>query len=278
MFTQRSTRAPVLAALTVAALATATACGNEKAHGPQSGSGSGSVKIAGASVGGVHWSVRSVTADGTTTKAPGGAYVEFVSDGRVRGNYGCNHFDAHARLAGDTVDLGRTSVTEMYCADQKQRAFEKTLAHALAAENRVTAHGSDRLTLTGADGATVDLVKEKDSALVGTKWDVTGLSADDVTRSLPKAAEGRARLVFTKDGRVDARLGCNSGSAPATVKDGHITFGALTSTKMGCVGEAADVEKRMRAVLHGTTGYDIQGDSLTLTAADGTGITLSAGR
>ncbi|MFD8571162.1 META domain-containing protein [Streptomyces sp. NPDC059639] len=273
MFTQRTPRAPrllLLAALPVAALGTVTACGNEKAPG--------SVKVGGAPVTGVHWTVRSMTVDGTTTKAPSGAYLEFVSDDRVRGNYGCNRFDARATVTDASVDLGRSTATEMYCEDGKQRAFEKSLAHALAAENTVKSSGDHaRLTLTGPDGATISLVKQRDARLVGTRWTVTELGADDVAQALPKAAEGRARLVFAKDGTVSARLGCNSGDAKATVADGHITFGPLTSTKMGCVGEASDVEQTMRTVLKGRTTYDIQGDALILTGADGTAITLTAG-
>ncbi|MYW63818.1 META domain-containing protein [Streptomyces sp. SID8379] len=285
MFTQRSTRGArllVTAVLPVAALATVAACGNEKAPGPGKDPGSvrapDPVQVGGTPVAGVHWTVRSMTVDGTTTKAPSGAYVEFVSAARVRGSYGCNHFDARAHVADDTVDLGKSAVTDMYCADRKQRAFEKSLARALAAENTVKARGNDRLTLTGPDGDTVTLVKQRDAKLLGTKWNVTGLSADETTRSLPKPAQGRARLVFREDGRVDVRLGCNSGGAKATVKNGHITFGPLTSTKMGCVGAAAEVEKAMRNVLDGRASYDIQGDGMTLEAPDGTGLSMAADR
>ncbi|WP_353943719.1 META domain-containing protein [Streptomyces sp. HUAS MG91] len=273
MFTQRKPRAPrflLLAALPVAGLATVTACGDEQAPG--------SVKVGGAPVDGVHWTVRSMTVDGTTTRAPNGAYLEFVSDQRVRGNYGCNRFDARATVTDTGVALGKSATTKMYCEDKKQRAFEKSLAHALAAENTVkTSDDDSRLTLTGPDGAVISLVKQRDARLVGTKWTVTGLGADDGVQPLPKSAEGRARLVFAKNGTVSARLGCNSGDARTTVADGHITFGPLTSTKMGCVGEASDVEQTMRTVLKGRTSYDIQGDSLTLKAADGTTIALTAG-
>ncbi|WP_338698165.1 META domain-containing protein [Streptomyces sp. Q6] len=270
MFTQRSTRALFATALPLAALVTVTACGNEKAPG--------SVKVGGAPVTGVHWTVESVTVNGTTTKAPGGAYVEFVSDERVRGNYGCNHFDAEARVTADSVDLGRSDRTLMLCEDKGRRAFEKTLARALADKNTVQTEGTkgDRLLLTRSNGDTVTLAERRDARLVGTTWTVTGLNSDGVAQSLPKAARGRARLVFEKDGRVSARLGCNSGGAKATVEDGHLTFGPLVTTKMGCFGAAADIEKTMRKVLEGTARYDIQGDALTLTGADGTGISLSA--
>ncbi|MEV3853003.1 META domain-containing protein [Streptomyces sp. NPDC050095] len=269
MFTQRSTRALLTAAaLPLAALTTVAACGNEKAPG--------TVKAGGAPLTGAHWTVQSVTVQGKTTKAPGGAYLEFVSDERVRGNYGCHSFDADAQVTDGTVDLGQSAVTDEYCADKAQRAFDATLARALADKNTIKAHGGDRLTLTGANGDTIALTKLRDTPLAGTKWELTTLYAGETAQSLPKAAQHRARLVFGKDGRVTARLGCNSGSATATVKEGHITFGPLTSTKMGCVGPAADVEKAMRTVLEGRTSYDIQGDGLTLKTADGAGIGLTA--
>jgi heat shock protein HslJ len=273
MFTQRSTSALLTAALPLVALTTVAACGNEKAPG--------TVKVGGAPVAGVTWHVESVTVGGTTTKAPDGAYLKFVSDERVRGNYGCNDFDARAQVDDDSVDLGRSTTTLMLCADKKQRDFEKTLARALADRNTVKAHGDDRLTLTRANGDTVRLVEQParpDAELVGTRWAVDTLYSNGVARSLPKAARDRARLVLDKDGHVSARLGCNSGRAKATVKDGHITFGPLNSTRMGCVGEAADLEKAMRKVLDATASYRIRGESLTLTAADGTGVGFTAAK
>ncbi|WP_372344251.1 META domain-containing protein [Streptomyces sp. KL116D] len=267
----RGTRSTVVAALPLAALATVTACGNEKAPG--------TVEVGGAPVTGVHWSVDSMTVDGRTTRAPGGAYLEFVSDERVRGDYGCNHFDAEARVTDDSVDLGRSATTMMQCTDKKVRAFEKSLARALADRNTVKAAGDDdRLTLTRANGDTVTLTKgeRRDAPLTGTKWQLTTVYSDDVAQSVPKGAQGRAGLVFGKDGHVSARLGCNSARAAAKVADGHITFGPLAGTKMGCFGAAAEVEKTMRNVLEGRASYDVQGDALTLNAPDGTGIGLTA--
>ncbi|MFD7297773.1 META domain-containing protein [Streptomyces sp. NPDC059897] len=272
MLTLRTTRKRAListAALPLAALATVTACGDEKA---------GSTSAGGAPLTGVHWSVQNVTVDGKATKAPGSAYLEFVSDERVRGNYGCNRFDAAAEVTGDSVDLGKAERTMMLCEDKGVRAFEDTLARALADKNTVKAagDGNDRLTLTRANGDTVTLAKQRDATLVGTKWTVTSLNTGATTRSLPKAAEGRARLVFDKDGHASARLGCNSARTKATVKDGHITFGPLSTTRMGCIGAAGEVEQAMLKVLKNKVGYDIQGDSLTLKKPDGSGIGLTA--
>ncbi|MER5440186.1 META domain-containing protein [Streptomyces sp. NPDC002790] len=273
MLTLRTSRTRALittAALPLAALATVTACGDQQAPG---------AKTAGAApITGVHWSVQSVTVGGKTTKAPGSAYLEFVSDERVRGNYGCNHFDAEAQVTGDSVDLGKAKRTMMLCEGDDVRAFEKTLAGALATKNTIKSAGdkNDRLTLTRANGDTVTLAEQRDAQLVGTKWNVTSLSADDTTRSLPKAAQGRARLVFDKDGHVSARLGCNSGRAKATVTNGHVTFGPLAGTRMGCIGAAAEVEKTMLDVLKNKASYDIQGDALTLKKPNGSGIGLTA--
>ncbi|WP_306324169.1 MULTISPECIES: META domain-containing protein [unclassified Streptomyces] len=258
-----------LAALT--ALATVTACGDQKA--------SGAMTVGGAPIAGVHWTVQSVTVDGHTTKSPGGAYVEFVSDERVRGNYGCNHFDARAEVTDDSVDLGKAKRTMMLCEGKGVSAFEDTLARALAEKNTVKAAAGDQgLVLTRANGDTVTLAKQRDAKLVGTKWNVTSLSADGTTGSLPKAAQGRARLVFEKDGHISARLGCNSGRAKATVQGDHITFGPLTSTRMGCIGAAGEVEKTMLDVLKNKVSYDIQGNTLTLKQPDGSdsGIGLTA--
>ncbi|MFJ9177051.1 META domain-containing protein [Streptomyces sp. NPDC102360] len=273
MLTLRTSRTRAListAVLPLAVLATVTGCGDQQSAGAES---AGAAPITG-----VHWSVQSVTVGGKTTKAPGSAYLEFVSDERVRGNYGCNHFDAEAEVTGDSVDLGKAKRTMMLCEGDDVRSFEKTLAGALATKNTIKSvgDGNDRLTLTRANGDTVTLAEQRDAELVGTKWNVTSLSADDTTRSLPKAAQGRAELVFDKDGHVSARLGCNSGRAKATVDNGHVSFGPLAGTRMGCIGAAAEVEKTMLDVLKNKAAYDIQGDALTLKKPNGSGIGLTA--
>ncbi|MCX3062467.1 META domain-containing protein [Streptomyces beihaiensis] len=294
MSTQRSTRprvgtrarALLAVALPLAALPALAACGTQQAPG------SGKAGTVSASVDGVRWTVRSVTADGRTLTSSGRAYLEF-SGGRVRGNDGCNDFDAAAPINGDSVHVGTAKSTDRACVDSKQRTFEKTFAHALGEKNKISVGGADhdRLTLTGPSGGdTIDLVKQRDAKLIGTKWSVTTLYSHGAAQpfaapSAPVEEPGASRatpgLVFTKDSQgavhVDVSLGCKSGRATVTIANGHLTIGRITSPGMHCMAITGG-EEAVLHVLGQKLSYDIQGDSLTLTAPDGTGLGLTAAK
>ncbi|MGW0812733.1 META domain-containing protein [Streptomyces viridiviolaceus] len=251
--------------LTVAAVAAlvplAAACGNEKADGS-----SGSVGAAGTGVTGVHWSVDSVTVDGTTHRAPDGAHVR-IDGGRAEGSFGCNGFSARADVDGDRIRLSDTAATEMAC-EKVPVDFEENLARTLTDGTLTTQSKGDRLTLTAADGDTVRLSRQRDTDLYGTKWTVTA----------PDTA-GRAHLTFDRDkGTVSGRLGCNHVTAEATVRDGHITLGAPATTRMMCEDSLMDTEKRLLRLFEGRTDYRIDQRTLTLTSANGTVVRAVADR
>ncbi|MFE9613274.1 META domain-containing protein [Streptomyces sp. NPDC006012] len=261
-------RTMLLAAVALLPLA---ACGSERADGG-SDSGSGSVREA---VTGVHWNVGSVTADGATRRAPAGTYAEF-SDGRIRGSYGCNQFSATAAFDGDRLRVGNAETTMMACAkdprDPKGPAdpmgFERILARTLA-DDPLTARvrGGD-LVLTSRSGDTVRLTDEPDAPLRGTKWTITAFGADGTATSLPRGAT--AYLVLGKDnGKVTGRLGCNSVSADATVRDSRITLGTPVTTRMMCDASLMHVERRLLRFFGGSAEYRIDHRILTLTRENG---------
>ncbi|PWI16531.1 META domain-containing protein [Streptomyces sp. Act143] len=243
MDTQRMT----LAVLTVLPLA--AACGTEQADG-------GAVS-AEPPVTGVHWSVDSVTVDGTTHRAPTGANVT-IEDGRAAGNYGCNHFTAKVTFEDDALRLSDTTTTEMAC-EKRPMAFEETLARTLADGALKTDVTGDRLTLTTDTGDTVRLAKEPDAPLYGTKW---GITAPGPT--------GDAHLSFDKKtGKVTGSLGCNRVTATATVSDGHITLGAPATTRMVCDTSLMKTEKSLLGLFDSTVKYKLDHRSLSLTSENG---------
>lgn len=260
-----------LSALTLTTLTVfplAVACGNETGStsvgaGPRS------------SVTGVHWSVDSVTVNGTSRQAPTGAHVEIGDDGKVQGNYGCNHFYANATFKGDRIDLGDTETTEMACEEGAMK-FEDTLARTLADGSLKTDVGKNSLTLTTDDGDRVHLTKEQDAPLHGTKWTITALGDGTVAESLPKGA--KAYLVLDKNGRVTGRLGCNDVTSKATVRDGHITLGTPATTRMMCDRSLMDTEKTLLSLFKSTVTYELDHRTLALTSTNGTTVTAVAER
>lgn len=65
-------------------------------------------------------------------------------------------------------------------------------------------------------------------------------------------------------------LGCNTFRGGYESEGKTLKFGALASTKMACQGDRDKVEFAMNQALVKVAGFDIQGNQLTLTGADGT--------
>ncbi|MDX6361820.1 MAG: hypothetical protein QOC85_823, partial [Streptomyces sp.] len=166
--------------------------------------------------------------------------------------------------------------TEMAC-EKAPMKFESTLARTLSDGALTTKVADDALTLTTDSGDRVRLTEEKDAPLYGTKWTVMSLGDGDVAQSLPKGADGKAYLVLDKKkGTLGGRFGCNHGSAKATVRDGHITLGRPTTTRMMCDGSLMDTEKRLLGLFDGKPAYALDHRTLTLTSANGEKVTAVA--
>jgi heat shock protein HslJ len=226
------------------------ACGNEKADG-----GSGSVR-AEKPVTGVRWSVDSVTADGRTHKAPVGAHMT-IDKGRAEGSFGCNKFGADATVDGDRIRLSKTMSTEMGCENIPME-FEEALARILSDREIKARVDGDRLTLTTGRGDTVRLTEAEDAPLSGTKWTVTTPRTD-----------GRAHLTFDeKKGTVSGSLGCTE----VTVRDGHITLGPASTTRMMCEDSLMSDEKALLRLFDGKLKYGVDHQTLTLTSGNGTSV------
>ncbi|GAA5033318.1 META domain-containing protein [Streptomyces siamensis] len=257
-----------LTALTLLPLA--VACGTEP------GSGSNSVGPGSSPVTGVHWTVDSLTVDGTTTKAPASAYLRIGADGRVSGNAGCNSFGSTATVKGDRVDFGDVSMTDMGC-QKAPMVFEQRLGRAIADGGLTSEVKGDKLTLTTRDGDRVNLTKEQDAPLYGTKWTVTALGDANVSQSLPKGADAYF-VLDKKDGTLSGRLGCNHVSAETTVRDGHLTLGRAKTTRMMCDGSLMATEKTLLGLFDSTVRYDLDHRNLTLTSTNGSVVSAVAER
>ncbi|MFE5815755.1 META domain-containing protein [Streptomyces sp. NPDC056479] len=250
-------RLAALAALTLLPLA--AACGSEDAGSESVGAG------AAASVTGVHWAVDGVTVDGKKSDAPGSAWLKIADGGEVKGNLGCNNFGADAAFTDSQVTFDQVQATEMAC-DGVPVNFEQTLARTLADGGLSTEVEGDKLTLTTADGDRVALSKQEAAPLKGTKWTVTSPDAD-----------GKAHLTIDpKTGQVSGSLGCNKVKAEATVRDGSITLGTASTTRMMCDTSLMKTEKTLLGLFGGTVDYRIDHRNLTLTSENGERVNAAA--
>jgi heat shock protein HslJ len=101
--------------------------------------------------------------------------------------------------------------------------------------------------------------------LVGAYWKAVELAGTPVA-SL--AANREVHLVFEAGGRFSGSDGCNRLSGAYTLKGEGVAFGQAAATQMGCP-DTADVERRFRSVLKGTSHWRVAGDRLELFGATG---------
>ncbi|NGO12807.1 META domain-containing protein [Streptomyces sp. HC44] len=271
MHTQRLT----LSVLAVTGLLTTAACGTESGDDQSASVGAGQKSA----ITGKHWKVETVSVGGTTYDAPAEAHIEFGEDGKVGGNYGCNHFGATAEMKGDTIKVGPDTLqTKMACGD-KPMEFESKIAEALSDSTIKTEVNGDKLTLTTQDGQTVKLTTEEPAKLVGTKWNVTGSTNKGGTvTALASEAEGKVHLTFDGKDSVRGQLGCNKVTAKATVSDGRITLGSPSTTRMMCSPSLMDTEKALLKLFDGPVSYELKHRTLTLTSENGTGLEAVAAK
>ncbi|MFD9405443.1 META domain-containing protein [Streptomyces sp. NPDC059989] len=223
------------------------------------------------------WAVESLTTGGRTLHAPDAARLD-LAENEATGNYGCNGFKAVVVFAGTSaVTVTPGASTTMACENME---FETEFAKLF--KGRLTIdRGPDRLTLKTADGSTIAMTPkppEPDAPLTVTQWTVDSLISGATVSSVPAEAAGKARFTLAADGTASGVLGCNRFSAKATVGGDKLTFGPVTSTRMACEGPAGEVERALTGLFgSGPLTWKIQGQALTLTAADGKGLTAEAG-
>lgn len=107
--------------------------------------------------------------------------------------------------------------------------------------------------------------------LDGKTWALTSYASGGATQQVP--AEVLADATFTAaESNVSGSAGCNRFSGGYRVDGASLTFGALATTQMACIGPASDVEAAYLANLAATRSYTATADALTM--FDGTGASI----
>lgn len=106
------------------------------------------------------------------------------------------------------------------------------------------------------------------SDLIGTQWILTTLNG------APLVAGTTVTAQFDDQGRISGTGGCNSYSGSYTVDGSALTIGPnLISTMMACVAEGVmEQEAAYLAALPTVASYAVDGDTLTLSGADGSAV------
>ncbi|MBV6401820.1 MAG: hypothetical protein CNIPEHKO_02123 [Anaerolineales bacterium] len=113
----------------------------------------------------------------------------------------------------------------------------------------------------------------KPASIVG-EWTLE--SYGDPTNPTPAAPDVETSIIFGDDGQVNGNVGCNGFGGDYKTGDGTITFGALAATLMFCEGAAGEQETAVFGVFVETASYSLDGNTLTITSADGSSVVVLA--
>jgi len=94
------------------------------------------------------------------------------------------------------------------------------------------------------------------------------ISYGSVPNQTPAIADVDTMIEFDSEGRMSGNVGCNGFGGDYTVDGDTITFGPVMTTEMFCFN-VADQESGTFAVLQGVTSFELDGNMLTITSADG---------
>lgn len=76
--------------------------------------------------------------------------------------------------------------------------------------------------------------------------------------------------------KISGNVGCNQFNGSYTLNGSDITFDQFISTKMACIGNASVQESAILSVFVGAVTYSLNGDTLTITSADGASMIVLA--
>lgn len=195
---------------------------------------------------------------------------------QVGGSAACNSYGATIARDGDRLAVTELFATEMACSPPAVMEAEQAYLSALARVDAATAEG-DRLTLTG-DGVALTfarLPETVDEPLVGTAWVLDTLIEGETAASVPDT-ERPMTLELAEDGTYQAFTGCNTLDGQFVDAGDRLDLRTTSVTDVACPAPLADVQEHVFAVLDSEVAVDRAADRLTLTAADGLGLSYRA--
>ena len=76
--------------------------------------------------------------------------------------------------------------------------------------------------------------------------------------------------------KISGKVGCNQFNGGYTLEESNIVFSQFISTKMACIGNASVQESAVLSVFAGAATFSLNGDTLTITSADGASVIVLA--
>ncbi len=252
--------------LTVGLFALLAACSSPTPTAP----GASAPKLDGTS-----WVVTAI--GGTATLAGHQPTIAFAGD-RASGMASCNQFVAGFSQTGSTVKLTPGAMTAMACAPEAVMTQEQAFTSALAAKVGVRSAGTAAELLDTSGKVVLALQPQPTPAetpkpLTGTIWQLSAIVAKAATAS-PVAG---STVTLQVSGDQLSGKACNTFRGQVRIDGSSFKAGPLMSTKVACANPDENAqETAVLTALEAATNYAIVGDTLTLKAADGTGLEFRA--
>lgn len=193
-----------------------------------------------------------------------------VNDG-VAGSAGINNYFASYEADGDALFgvIGRTMM-----AGPEDAMMQETTYLTLLNETASFSLEEDELRLCDSDGNVLlffeKAVAPAPESLTGTTWVLDSYNTgNEAVVSVIAGTE--ITLTLDEDGGVAGSAGCNNYSASYETDGNALSFGLVGATEMYCdepEGTMAQ-EATYLQLLESATGYDIEGDSLTMQDSSG---------
>jgi heat shock protein HslJ len=219
---------------------------------------------------GTNWSVTAINGKPTIAGHP--PTMTFTAD-QVSGTTGCNSFSAGYTLNGAALIIKPAAQTAMACEDAAVMTQEQSFGTALATVAAVRTAGTGLELVDPGQKVVFALAAVANKPLEGTTWQLSAIIAKAATAS-PVAG---STVTLGVSGDQLSGKACNTFRGQVTIDGTNFRAGPLMSTKMACANPEENAQET--AVLTGieaATSYGIVGDTLTLKAADGTGLEFRA--
>ena len=267
-------RVVALVLVVFAMAATAVGCGDgDDGDAGGSGAGSGGDELRGRTF-------LSTDVDGRDLVAGTELRISFNEDGTLSASAGCNQFVGELAIEDGALVVTNLGGTEMGC-DPERHAQDDWFTAVLSGRPSYDVSDDGGLTLTAGD-VSIDFldreVADPDLPLIGTRWVVDtileGSGPDGSASSVPEGAE--AWVTFGADGKVSGHDGCNGFGGTYEERDQKVVITERVQTLIGCPG-LDRLTLAVAAATNGEVGYRIQAKRLTLTGAEGRGVSAVGG-
>lgn len=220
------------------------------------------------------WQLTSGTVDGEDIPLLSTHPITIHFDGdEVDGTASCNHYGGTFELSGSSMSFNDLAMTEMACFPQETMDAEALYTRALGLVTTVNVDDGLLLSGPGVELEFASLPAVPEAELTNTVWVLDGLIRGD---SVSSVSGDRATLEFFTDGSMLGGTGCRLLSGHYRTSGSDLVVTDLEAEGPDCDPGLADQDSHVVSVLEGTVRVDIVGNSLTLTASGGDGLSYLA--